>query len=140
MRHQFLATEPTDMWAKLSIFLSLFAVATLTVAWVDLYGCWHKLPPGLKHLSQSDLLQSGALTSWGGLAFPSKKGYVFPIQTAEKGILWLRIKAKGTPGHGSMPNIADNAIMRMNKVVEILGNYKSETMYVSTLRQFLDEM
>src|SRR5208283_2985800 len=31
----------------------------------------------------------------GGLAFPSKNGYVFPVQTAEKGILWLKIKAKG---------------------------------------------
>ncbi len=76
----------------------------------------------------------------GGLAFPSKKGYVFPIQTAEKGILWLRIKAKGTPGHGSTPNMADNAIMRMNKVVDILGNYKAETSYVPTLKQFLAEM
>ncbi len=47
----------------------------------------------------------------GGLAFPSKNGYVFPVQTAEKGILWLRIKAKGTPGHGSTPNMADNAII-----------------------------
>ena len=76
----------------------------------------------------------------GGLAFPSKKGYVFPIQTAEKGILWLRIKAKGTPGHGSTPNMADNAVMRMNKVVEILGNYKAETIYVPTLKEFLAEM
>jgi acetylornithine deacetylase/succinyl-diaminopimelate desuccinylase-like protein len=76
----------------------------------------------------------------GGLAFPSKNGYVFPIQTAEKGILWLRIKAKGTPGHGSTPNMSDNAIMRMNKVVEILGNYKAETIYVPTLKQFIAEM
>ncbi len=76
----------------------------------------------------------------GGLAFPSKKGYVFPIQTAEKGILWLRIKAKGTPGHGSKPHMVDNAVMRMNKVVDILGNYPAETMYVPTLKQFLAEM
>jgi acetylornithine deacetylase/succinyl-diaminopimelate desuccinylase-like protein len=76
----------------------------------------------------------------GGLAFPSKMGYVFPVQTAEKGILWLRIKARGTPGHGSTPNTADNAIMRMNKVIDKLGNYKAETMYVPTLKQFLAEM
>ena len=76
----------------------------------------------------------------GGLAFPSKKGYVFPVQTAEKGILWIRIKAKGTPGHGSMPNTADNAVMRMNKVIDRLGNYKAETIYVNTLREFLAEM
>ena len=76
----------------------------------------------------------------GGLAFPSKKGYVFPIQTAEKGILWLRIKAKGTPGHGSIPNTADNALMRMNRVIDKLGNYKAKTIYVGTLRKFLTEM
>ena len=76
----------------------------------------------------------------GGLAFPSKQGYVFPVQTAEKGILWLKIKAKGTPGHGSMPNTADNAVLRMNKVIDRLGNYQAQTSYVSTLKQFLAEM
>ena len=76
----------------------------------------------------------------GGLAFPSKNGYVFPVQTAEKGILWLRIKAKGTPGHGSTPNTADNAVLRMNKVIDKLANYKPPTIYVPTLKEFLSEM
>jgi acetylornithine deacetylase/succinyl-diaminopimelate desuccinylase-like protein len=76
----------------------------------------------------------------GGLAFPSKNGYVFPVQTAEKGILWLRIKAKGTPGHGSTPNIADNAVLRMNKVIDKLANYKPPTIYVPTLKEFLAEI
>ena len=80
------------------------------------------------------------LNEGGGLAIPAKNSYVFPIQTAEKGILWLRIKAKGTPGHGSTPNMADNAVMRMNKVIEKLGNYQAETIYVPTLRQFLSEI
>lgn len=76
----------------------------------------------------------------GGLAFPSKKGYVFPVQTAEKGILWLKIKAKGTPGHGSTPNTADNAVLRMNKVIEKLAGYQPPTIYVPTLKEFLAEM
>jgi acetylornithine deacetylase/succinyl-diaminopimelate desuccinylase-like protein len=76
----------------------------------------------------------------GGLAIPSKESYVFPVQTAEKGILWLKIKAKGIPGHGSTPNMADNAVMRMNKVIDKLGNYKPQTIYVPTLKQFLSEM
>ncbi|MGD0645530.1 MAG: M20/M25/M40 family metallo-hydrolase [Candidatus Bathyarchaeia archaeon] len=76
----------------------------------------------------------------GGLAFPSKKGWVFPVQTAEKGILWLKIRAKGTPGHGSTPNMADNAVLRMNKVIDKLGNYQAETLYVPTLKQFLAEI
>ena len=76
----------------------------------------------------------------GGLAFPSKNGYVFPVQSAEKGILWLKIKAKGTPGHGSTPNTADNAVLRMNKVLNKLGNYQPPTIYVPTLKAFLAEI
>ena len=80
------------------------------------------------------------LNEGGGLAIPQKKGNVYPVQTAEKGILWLRIKAKGTPGHGSTPNMADNAIVRMNKVITRIGKYQPETFYVPTLKQFLTEV
>jgi acetylornithine deacetylase/succinyl-diaminopimelate desuccinylase-like protein len=75
-----------------------------------------------------------------GLAFKAKKGLVFPVQTAEKGIIWLKVKAKGTPGHGSIPNTADNAVLRMNRVVDKLGNFKAPTIYVHTLKEFLAEM
>jgi acetylornithine deacetylase/succinyl-diaminopimelate desuccinylase-like protein len=71
---------------------------------------------------------------------PAKKGYVFPVQTAEKGILWLKIKAKGTPGHGSMPNMADNAVLRMSGVIDKLRSYKPETICVPTLKEFLSEI
>ncbi len=80
------------------------------------------------------------LNEGGGLAIPQKKGNIYPVQTAEKGILWFKIKAKGTPGHGSTPNMADNAIVRMNKVITKLGDYQPETLYVPTLRQFLIEV
>jgi acetylornithine deacetylase/succinyl-diaminopimelate desuccinylase-like protein len=80
------------------------------------------------------------LNEGGGLAIPQKKGNVYPVQTAEKGILWFKIKAKGTPGHGSTPNMADNAILRMNKVITKLGEYQPETLYVPTLRHFLTEV
>ena len=80
------------------------------------------------------------LNEGGGLAIPQKSSNVYPVQTAEKGILWFRIRAKGTPGHGSTPNMADNAIVRMNKVIEKIGNYEPETVYVPTLKQFLSEV
>src|SRR3972149_11793121 len=76
----------------------------------------------------------------GGLAIPTQNRNVFTVQTAEKGILWFKVKAKGTPGHGSMPNVADNAIMRMNKVVEKLGNYRSQVSLVPTVKSFLAEI
>ncbi len=80
------------------------------------------------------------LNEGGGLAIPQKKGNVYPVQTAEKGILWFKIKAQGTPGHGSTPNMADNAIVRMNKVITKIGEYQPETFYVPTLKQFLTEV
>ena len=80
------------------------------------------------------------LNEGGGLAIPQEKGNVFPVQTAEKGILWFKIKAKGTPGHGSTPNMADNAILRMNKVINRLSTYQPETVYIPTLRKFLSEI
>jgi acetylornithine deacetylase/succinyl-diaminopimelate desuccinylase-like protein len=77
------------------------------------------------------------LNEGGGLAIPLRKGNVYPVQTAEKGILWFKIKARGTPGHGSMPNLADNAIVRINKVIEKIENFQSETILVPTLKQYL---
>jgi acetylornithine deacetylase/succinyl-diaminopimelate desuccinylase-like protein len=76
----------------------------------------------------------------GGLAIPINGKEIFTIQTAEKGILWLKIKAKGKPGHGSVPGAADNAIMRMNRVIEKLGNYRSKITLVPTVRKFLSKI
>jgi len=80
------------------------------------------------------------ISEGGGLAIPQKNNFVFPVQTAEKGILWFKVKAHGIPGHGSMPNMADNAILRINRVIQTLENYKQPTVLVPTLKQFLAEM
>lgn len=76
----------------------------------------------------------------GGMAIPINGKNMFTVNTAEKGILWFKIKAKGTPGHGSIPGAADNAIMRMNKVVEKLGNHRSKILLVPTMKQFLNDV
>jgi acetylornithine deacetylase/succinyl-diaminopimelate desuccinylase-like protein len=80
------------------------------------------------------------LNEGGGAAMPTRNGNVFTVQTAEKGILWFKVKAKGTPGHGSMPNVADNAITRMNRVITKLGSYQSQVSLVPTVKRFLEEM
>jgi acetylornithine deacetylase/succinyl-diaminopimelate desuccinylase-like protein len=76
----------------------------------------------------------------GGQAVPVDGKNVFTIQTAEKGILWFKVKAKGRPGHGSVPGAADNAILRMNRVVERLGNYRADMMLTPTVKWFLTVM
>jgi acetylornithine deacetylase/succinyl-diaminopimelate desuccinylase-like protein len=80
------------------------------------------------------------LNEGGGLALPQNGVNVYPVQTGEKGILWFKVKAKGTPGHGSTPNTADNAIARINKVLSTLSAYKPATVYVPTLKEFLAQV
>jgi len=80
------------------------------------------------------------LNEGGGMAISMDGKSIFTVNTAEKGILWFKIKAKGKPGHGSVPGGADNAILRMNKVVEKLGNYRAEMTLIPTVRQFLTDV
>jgi len=80
------------------------------------------------------------LNEGGGLAIPLGFKEIFTIQTAEKGIYWFKVRAKGRPGHGSVPGAADNSILRMNKVVDILGNHRSKITIVPTVNQFLNDV
>jgi len=75
----------------------------------------------------------------GGLAIPIGNKNIYTIQTAEKGIYWFKIRAMGRPGHGSVPGAADNAILRMNKVVEKLGNYRAKIKIVPAVKELLDK-
>ncbi len=79
------------------------------------------------------------LNEGGGTVVPMNGKDIYTIQTAEKGILWFKVRAKGSPGHGSVPGMADNAIMRMNRVIDRLGNYRAGMVLVPTVRQFLGE-
>jgi acetylornithine deacetylase/succinyl-diaminopimelate desuccinylase-like protein len=76
----------------------------------------------------------------GGQAIPINGKNIFTIQAAEKGILWFKVKAKGRPGHGSVPGASDNAVLRMSKVIERLGNHRANIMLVPTVRRFLSVM
>jgi acetylornithine deacetylase/succinyl-diaminopimelate desuccinylase-like protein len=89
---------------------------------------------------QEKIFADYVLNEGGGLAIPIKSRSVYTVQTAEKGIIWFKVKARGTPGHGSMPNVADNAISRMNRVITKLGNYRSQVLLVPTVKQFLNEI
>jgi acetylornithine deacetylase/succinyl-diaminopimelate desuccinylase-like protein len=75
----------------------------------------------LEKIRSSYVLNEGG---GGGLALGTLSGNNFVIQAAEKGLLWVKIKVGGTSGHGSVPDSADNAILHMNKVIEILSGYR----------------
>jgi len=76
----------------------------------------------------------------GGFSIPIRGKHVFTVQTAEKGIVWMKIKAHGRPGHGSIPGAADNAVLRMAEVARRLGTHRSKIKVVPTVKQMITEL
>ena len=62
---------------------------------------------------------------------------LYLIQTAEKGMGWLRLRATGRAGHGSMLN-ADNAITALSAAVAGIGNLSFPVHVTDTVRAMLD--
>jgi acetylornithine deacetylase/succinyl-diaminopimelate desuccinylase-like protein len=46
------------------------------------------------------------------------------VHVGEKGVAWRRLRVKGTPGHGSMPYGADNALVKAARVISRLADYR----------------
>ncbi|MGH3566172.1 MAG: M20/M25/M40 family metallo-hydrolase [Pseudonocardia sp.] len=64
---------------------------------------------------------------------------VYLIETAEKGIAWMRLRARGKPGHGSFLH-EDNAVTKVAEAVAKLGNHTFPLVLTDTVRAFLDQM
>ncbi|MEM7324980.1 MAG: M20/M25/M40 family metallo-hydrolase [Actinomycetota bacterium] len=64
------------------------------------------------------------LTEFGGIPFFSPNGMSLLVTTAEKGLGWRRLTVKGSPGHGSRPYGADNALIKAAEVVRRLSEYR----------------
>jgi acetylornithine deacetylase/succinyl-diaminopimelate desuccinylase-like protein len=76
----------------------------------------------------------------GGVALATPKGNVFVIQAAEKGLLWIKIKVRGTSGHGSVPDSADNAILHMNRIIKKLGEYRFQPQLTQISTAFIQRL
>ncbi|MFT7647441.1 MAG: acetylornithine deacetylase/succinyl-diaminopimelate desuccinylase-like protein [Candidatus Poriferisodalaceae bacterium] len=64
------------------------------------------------------------LTEFGGLPTDTPDGKKLTLAAGEKGLGWRRLTVKGTPGHGSMPFGADNALIKAAEVVRRLAEYR----------------
>lgn len=64
---------------------------------------------------------------------------VYLIEAAEKGIAWMRLRAKGRPGHGSFLH-DDNAVTKVAEAVAKLGNHTFPLVLTDTVRAFLEQM
>jgi acetylornithine deacetylase/succinyl-diaminopimelate desuccinylase-like protein len=62
---------------------------------------------------------------------------LYLIETAQKGIAWMRLTAQGKAGHGSMIN-DDNAVTKLAEAVARLGRHEFPIHVTKTVRAFLD--
>lgn len=64
---------------------------------------------------------------------------LYPIQTAEKGIRWLRLRASARAGHGSMIH-HDNAVSELARAVTRIGNHQWPVRRTKTVSIFLEQL
>ncbi len=64
---------------------------------------------------------------------------LYLVQTAEKGINWLRLRAAGRVGHGSMLN-DDNAVTALCRAVTRVGEHRFPVHVTDTTRAFVAEL
>jgi acetylornithine deacetylase/succinyl-diaminopimelate desuccinylase-like protein len=56
-------------------------------------------------------MAAAALNEIGGYSVSIGERRAYAIQVAEKGIIWTRLRATGTPGHGSMPHAENPTVL-----------------------------
>ena len=78
-----------------------------------------------------------AVSEVGGFSVDLRGRRTYLLQTAEKGIAWLKLTATGRAGHGSQIN-PENAVTRLAAAVARIGAYQWPVEVPSTVRAFID--
>jgi acetylornithine deacetylase/succinyl-diaminopimelate desuccinylase-like protein len=80
---------------------------------------------------------SEAVSEVGGFSVDLRGRRTYLLQTAEKGIAWLKLTATGRAGHGSQIN-PENAVTRLAAAVARIGAHQWPVNVPTTVRAFMD--
>ena len=78
-----------------------------------------------------------AISEVGGYSIDVEGKTAYLVQTGEKAMMWLTLRAKGTAGHGSTLGI-DNAVTRLSGAVERIGAHPWPTRLTATVHSLLE--
>jgi acetylornithine deacetylase/succinyl-diaminopimelate desuccinylase-like protein len=78
-----------------------------------------------------------AIGEVGGFNVTLGERRLYLLQTAEKGMAWMRLTAQGTAGHGSMIQ-PDNAVTTLAEAIARLGRHEWPTRLIPSVRAFLE--
>jgi acetylornithine deacetylase/succinyl-diaminopimelate desuccinylase-like protein len=78
-----------------------------------------------------------AIGEVGGLSVTIGGQRLYLVQTAEKGMAWMRLTARGTAGHGSLLQ-SDNAVTELAETVARIGRHEWPTVFAPSARAFME--
>jgi acetylornithine deacetylase/succinyl-diaminopimelate desuccinylase-like protein len=83
---------------------------------------------------------SEAISEVGGFSYTTDSGQRFYLlETAQKGIAWMKLTVAGTAGHGSMIN-KDNAVTEICNAITRIGEHEFPIKLTKTVRRFLEDV
>ena len=98
---------------------------------------------GARHLveNHADLFEgcTEAISEVGGFSVTVAGRRLYAIETAEKGIAWLTLVARGRAGHGSMLN-DDNAVTAVAEATARLGRHRFPVELIPSVEAFMREL
>jgi acetylornithine deacetylase/succinyl-diaminopimelate desuccinylase-like protein len=77
------------------------------------------------------------VTETGSPAVAGPAGDRIPVAVLEKGMAWCKISVPGTPGHGSRPYRADNALVKAAQVVQRIASITTPPVIVPAWERFV---
>ncbi len=80
-----------------------------------------------------------AIGEVGGFSTTINGKRIYLVETAEKGLAWLRLRAHGTAGHGSMRN-SDNAVTAIAEAVAAIGRHQWPVRITPSMGTLLEEV
>lgn len=80
-----------------------------------------------------------AISEVGGYSIELAGKRAYLVQTGEKALMWLTLRAHGTAGHGSQVN-PENAITRLAGAIARIGSEEWPTRLTETTRELLDHV
>lgn len=78
------------------------------------------------------------ITEVGGMHIATSKGPGITMTVGEKGVCWARVRFSGTPGHGSMPYRADNAVVKAARAATLLSEYGAPVRLTPLVREMCE--
>ena len=80
------------------------------------------------------------LTENGGLHGGTAERPTVGVMVGEKGVAWRRLRVRGTPGHGSRPYDADNALIKAAAIVQRVAEYRTPPRFHELWRQQVEDL